>query len=100
MLLKMISIYTSDYQEIRERCITVSAHCMLTGTKPGFGNAISHSHRRTSRRFDPNIQTKRYWLPSEGRYVRLKLSTKAIKTVDAIGVEAAVARIRARGVKV
>ncbi|MGC0330458.1 large subunit ribosomal protein L28 [Streptomyces sp. SAI-170] len=78
----------------------MSAHCMLTGTKPGFGNAISHSHRRTSRRFDPNIQTKRYWLPSEGRYVRLKLSTKAIKTVDAIGVEAAVARIRARGVKV
>ncbi|MFJ8082051.1 50S ribosomal protein L28 [Streptomyces sp. NPDC096205] len=78
----------------------MSAHCMLTGTKPGFGNAISHSHRRTSRRFDPNIQIKRYWLPSEGRYVRLKLSTKAIKTVDAIGVEAAVARIRARGVKI
>ncbi|MFV0134528.1 50S ribosomal protein L28 [Streptomyces sp. HMX87] len=78
----------------------MSAHCMLTGISPGFGNRISHSHRRTSRRFDPNIQTKRYWLPSEGRYVRLRLSTRAIKTVDAIGVEAAVARIRARGVKV
>lgn len=78
----------------------MSAHCQLTGAKPGFGNAISHSHRRTSRRFDPNIQSKRYWLPSEGRYVRLKLSIKAIKTVDAIGIEAAVARIRARGGKV
>lgn len=78
----------------------MSAHCMLTGTGPGFGNRISHSHRRTSRRFDPNIQTKRYWLPSEGRHVRLRLSTKAIRTVDAIGVEAAVARVRARGVKV
>ncbi|KIF04623.1 50S ribosomal protein L28 [Streptomyces sp. RSD-27] len=78
----------------------MSAHCQLTGTQPSFGNNISHSHRRTSRRFDPNIQSKRYWLPSEGRYVRLKLSAKAIKTVDAIGVEAAVARIRARGVRV
>ncbi|MFF4347621.1 50S ribosomal protein L28 [Streptomyces sp. NPDC001530] len=78
----------------------MSAHCMLTGAHPGFGNSISHSHRRTSRRFDPNVQRKRYWLPSEGRYVRLRLSAKGIKTVDTIGVEAAVARIRARGVKV
>ncbi|MFH8775558.1 50S ribosomal protein L28 [Streptomyces sp. NPDC085866] len=78
----------------------MSAHCMLTGTRPGFGNRISHSHRRTSRRFAPNIQTKRYWLPGEGRYALLRLSAKAIRTVDTIGVEAAVARIRARGVKV
>ncbi len=85
---------------IREVGHPLSAHCQLTGAQPGFGNRISHSHRRTSRRFDPNIQRKRYWLPSEGRYVRLTLSTKAIKTVDTIGIEAAVARIRARGVKV
>ncbi|MDX3230082.1 50S ribosomal protein L28 [Streptomyces sp. ME19-01-6] len=76
------------------------AHCQLTGRQPGFGHHVSHSHRRTKRRFDPNIQRKRYWLPSEGRHVRLTLSAKAIKTVDAIGVEAAVARIRARGEKV
>ncbi|MFJ3219441.1 50S ribosomal protein L28 [Kitasatospora sp. NPDC086801] len=78
----------------------MSAHCQLTGRRPGFGNAISHSHRRTRRRFDPNIQHKRYWLPGEGRYVRLTLSAKGIRTIDAIGVEAAVARIRARGGKV
>ncbi|WP_217556044.1 50S ribosomal protein L28 [Streptomyces sp. GbtcB6] len=78
----------------------MSAHCMLTGAQPGFGNRISHSHRRTSRRFDPNIQTRRYWLPSENRQVRLRLSARAVRTVDTIGVEAAVARIRARGVKV
>ncbi|MFJ3927547.1 50S ribosomal protein L28 [Streptomyces sp. NPDC090022] len=78
----------------------MSAHCQLTGAQPGFGNTISHSHRRTSRRFDPNIQRKRYWPPSEGRYVRLALSAKAIKTVDSIGIEAAVARIRARGGKI
>ncbi|MBL1120569.1 50S ribosomal protein L28 [Streptomyces sp. 110] len=78
----------------------MSAHCQLTGAKPVFGKKISHSHRRTSRRFDPNIQNKRYWLPSEGRHVRLRLSARAIKTVDAIGIEAAVARIRARGERV
>lgn len=78
----------------------MSARCQLTGAEPGFGNRISHSHRRTSRRFDPNVQRKRYWLASEGRHVRLVLSAKAIKTVDVIGIEAAVARIRARGVKV
>lgn len=78
----------------------LSAHCQLTGARPGFGNRISHSHRRTPRRFDPNVQSKRYWLPGERRYVRLTLSARAIRTVDAIGVEAAVARIRARGGKV
>jgi large subunit ribosomal protein L28 len=75
------------------------ARCQLTGARPGFGKKVSHSHRRTSRRFNPNIQTKRYWLPSEGRYVRLRLSARAIKTIDKIGIEAAVARVRARGEK-
>ncbi|AKG43727.1 50S ribosomal protein L28 [Streptomyces sp. JH002] len=78
----------------------MSAHCQLTGRAPRFGKTISHSHVRTPRRFDPNIQRKRYWLPSEGRFVRLTLSTKGIKAVDTLGIEAAVARIRARGGKV
>ncbi|MEW1749650.1 50S ribosomal protein L28 [Streptomyces angustmyceticus] len=78
----------------------MSAHCQLTGRAPGFGNSVSHSHRRTPRRFDPNIQRKRYWLPSEGRHIRLTLSARGVKTVDTIGIEAAVARIRARGEKV
>lgn len=95
----MVSIFNNGC--IDERQVTsVSAHCQLTGSKPGFGNAISHSHRRTSRRFDPNVQRKRYWLPSEGRHVRLTLSARAIKTIDVIGIEAAVARIRVRGGKV
>jgi large subunit ribosomal protein L28 len=78
----------------------MSRRCMLTGAEPKFGKQVSHSHRRSSRRWDPNIQSKRYWLATEGRYVQLKLSAKAIKTIDRIGVDAAVARIRARGEKV
>jgi large subunit ribosomal protein L28 len=78
----------------------VSAHCQLTGRAPSFGKSVSHSHQRTSRRFNPNIQVRRYWLPSEGRYVRLTLSAKAIKTIDRIGIEKAAAVIRARGEKI
>jgi large subunit ribosomal protein L28 len=77
----------------------LSAHCQVTGRKPGFGNAVSHSHRRTKRRFDPNIQSKRYWLASEDRFVRLTLSAKGIKTVDKQGIEAVLARLRAQGVR-
>jgi large subunit ribosomal protein L28 len=78
----------------------VSRHCQLTGREPGFGKSVSHSHRRTSRRWDPNIQSKRYWYAAEGRYVRLRLSTDAIRTIDRIGVDTAVRLIRARGGKV
>ncbi|MGN9784591.1 50S ribosomal protein L28 [Nonomuraea sp. ZG12] len=78
----------------------MSAHCQLTGVKPVFGNNVSHSHRRTRRRWNPNIQSRRYWLPGEGRFVRLTLSARGIKTVDKIGIEQAIARIRARGEKI
>jgi large subunit ribosomal protein L28 len=78
----------------------MSARCQVTGREPVFGHAISHSHRRTKRRWDPNIQRKRYWLPSEGRYVTLTLSAKGIKTIDRKGIEAVVREIRARGEKV
>ncbi|MEO3872910.1 50S ribosomal protein L28 [Nonomuraea sp. B12E4] len=78
----------------------MSAHCQLTGVKPVFGNNVSHSHRRTRRRWDPNIQRRRYWLPSEGRHVRLTLSARAIKAIDRIGIDQAVAQIRARGEKI
>jgi large subunit ribosomal protein L28 len=78
----------------------VARRCQLTGREPGFGRSVSHSHRRASRRWDPNIQHKRYWYPAGGRYVRLRLSTDAIRTIDRIGVDAAVRLIRARGGKV
>jgi large subunit ribosomal protein L28 len=78
----------------------MSAHCQVTGRSPGFGNRVSHSHRRTRRRWDPNIQIKTYYLPSEGRRVRLRVSTKGIKVIDRDGIEAVVARIRSRGEKI
>jgi large subunit ribosomal protein L28 len=78
----------------------VSAHCQVTGRKPGFGKTVSHSHVRTSRRWDPNIQKKTYFLPSAGRRITLTVSAKGTKTIDRDGIEAVVAKIRARGDKV
>ncbi|MGW0041586.1 50S ribosomal protein L28 [Rhodococcus sp. NPDC003348] len=78
----------------------MSAHCQVTGRKPGFGRSVSHSHTRTSRRWDPNIQRKTYFLPSEGRRITLTVSAKGIRTIDRDGIEAVVARIRAEGVRI
>lgn len=78
----------------------MSVRCQVTGKKPGYGKRVSHSHTRTNRRWLPNVQRRRYWLPSENRWVRLRLSTKAVKTIDRRGVEAVVAEMRARGEKV
>lgn len=78
----------------------MSAHCQVTGRKPSFGKSVSHSHRRTNRRWNPNTQRRRYYLPSEDRYVTLSVSTKGIKTIDRDGIEAVVARLRAQGERI
>lgn len=71
--------------------------CQVTGREPGFGNNVSHSHRRTKRRFDVNIQRKRYWVPSLRRHVTLRVSARGIKVIDARGIDAVVADISRRG---
>ncbi|GLP73593.1 50S ribosomal protein L28-2 [Mycobacterium antarcticum] len=78
----------------------MSAHCQVTGRSPGFGNSVSRSHRRSRRRWNPNIQRKTYFLPSQGRRVTLRVSTKGIKVIDRDGIEAVVARLRAAGQKI
>jgi large subunit ribosomal protein L28 len=78
----------------------VSARCMVTGAVPGFGHRISHSHRRTKRRFDPNIQKKRYWVPTLGRTVTLTVSARGIKTIDRRGIDAVARELLARGERI
>ena len=78
----------------------MSAICQVTGHKPGYGKSVSHSHRRTSRRWNPNVQRRKFYLPSEGRTITLTVSTKGLKVIDRDGIESVVAKIRARGEKV
>ena len=78
----------------------MSGTCQVTGRAPGFGNRVSHSNRRTRRRWNPNIQTKTYYLPSEDRRIRLRVSAKGIKVIDRDGIEAVVRRLRRAGEKI
>ena len=78
----------------------MARRCQVTGAVGRSGNNISHSHRRTKRRFEINVQTKRYFIPSEQRHVTLTVSAKGIKTIDRRGIEAVVKELRARGEKV
>lgn len=77
----------------------MSAVCQVTGRKPGYGKQVSHSHKRTSRRWEPNLQSRKYWLPSGNRWVKLRVSVKGMKTIDKRGIEAVAADLRAKGVK-
>lgn len=78
----------------------MAAVCQVTGAVPGFGHNISHSHRRTKRRFDPNVQKKTYYVPSLRRKVTLNVSARGIRVIDARGIDAVVKDILARGEKV
>jgi large subunit ribosomal protein L28 len=78
----------------------MSRICQVTGRKPSFGNHVSHSHRKVRRRWDPNIQKHRFWLPSEKRFITLTVSAKGLKTVNKHGIERVVADLRKQGVKV
>lgn len=73
--------------------------CQVTGARPGFGHNVSHSHRRTNRRFDVNVQRKRYWVPSLRRQVTLNVSPRGIKTIDRRGIDKVVADLLRQGVQ-
>ena len=78
----------------------MSKICQVTGRKPAFGNNVSHSHRKTRRRWNPNIQNNRFWVPSEKRWVTLTVSARGIKTINKNGIESVLADMRRRGEKV
>ena len=71
--------------------------CPVTKKKPMSGNTVSHANNRTKRRFEPNLQEKRIWVASENRYVRLRLSTSGMRTIDKQGADVVIARLRKEG---
>ena len=78
----------------------MSQVCQITGKKPLVGMNVSHSHIRTKKRSSPNLRWKRYWLGSENRWVRLRVSSKGMRIINKKGIEAVVAELRAKGQKV
>ena len=71
--------------------------CDLTGKGPMTGNKVSHSNRKTKRKFYPNLQNKKFYVPEEDKWITLKLSTKAIKTINLKGITAVLKDARAKG---
>ena len=71
--------------------------CQVTGKAPMVGHHVSHANNKTKRRFMPNLQYRRFWVESENRWVRLRLTTAGHRTVDKIGIDAVLADLRARG---
>ena len=78
----------------------MSRVCQVTGKRPVSGNNVSHSQIKTKRRFLPNLQSHRFWVESENRFVKLRLTAKGMRIIDKKGIEAVLKDIRARGEKV
>ena len=74
--------------------------CQVTGKAPKVGNNVSHANNKTKRRFLPNLQRRRFWVESENRWVSLRLTNAALRTIDKNGIDVVLAEIRARGVQV
>ncbi len=71
--------------------------CQVTGKKPQTGNNVSHANNKTKRRFLPNLQSRRLWVESEKRWVRLRLTPAGLRTIDKKGIDVVLADLRARG---
>ena len=77
----------------------MSRVCQVTGKKPVAGNNVSHANNRTRRRFLPNLQSHKFWVESENRWVKLRVSTKGMRIIDKNGIDSVIADLRKRGEK-
>ncbi len=74
--------------------------CMVTGKKPMVGNNVSHAQNKTKRRFLPNLQNRKFWVESENRWVSMRITNNALRTIDKNGIDAVLAGMRAAGQKI
>lgn len=78
----------------------MSRICQVTGKRPMVGHNVSHANNKTKRRFLPNLKTRRFWVESEKRWVKLRLSRQGLRIIDKRGIDQVLADLRARGLKV
>ncbi|HHB92351.1 MAG TPA: 50S ribosomal protein L28 [Thioploca sp.] len=74
--------------------------CQVTGKRPVSGNNVSHAHNKTKRRFLPNLHIHRFWVDSENRWVKLRLTSSGMRTIDKLGIDVVLKNMRKRGIKV
>lgn len=78
----------------------MSRVCQITGKRPVTGHNVSHANNKTRRRFLPNLQNHRFWVETERRWVRLRISTKGLRIIDKLGIDEVLRDLRNRGIKV
>ena len=78
----------------------MSRECEVTGKKPVAGNNVSHAKNRTRRRFLPNLQNRKFWVESENRWISMRISSAALRTIDKLGIDAVIGRMRSEGKKI
>ena len=78
----------------------MARECQVTGKKPMVGNNVSHANNKTKRRFLPNLQNRRFWVESENRWVRMRVSNAGVRIIDKLGIDAVLVDMRARGEKI
>jgi large subunit ribosomal protein L28 len=78
----------------------MSRVCQVTGKKPIVGHTVSHANNKTKRRFLPNLHTHRFWVDSEKRWIKLRLSSAGMRNIDKLGIDVILKDMRARGEKV
>lgn len=88
----MIEKYPQKHREEKH----VAKVCPITGKKTVFGNNVSHANNKTRRRWEPNLQWKRIWIPTENRFVRMRVSASGLRTMQKLGVEAALRKAAER----
>jgi large subunit ribosomal protein L28 len=86
----------SEVPAVNKECLMARV-CEVTGKAPMVGNNVSHANNKTKRRFLPNLQHRRFWVESENRWVRLRVSSAALRLIDKKGIEVVLADMRARG---
>lgn len=74
--------------------------CQVTGKRPMSGHNVSHANNKSKRRFLPNLQSRRFWLESENRWIRMRLTNAALRTIDKNGLDSVLADMRARGERI
>lgn len=93
--MKMFSAYLRAH--FRKKSKVMAKVCQITGKRPQVGNLVSHANNKTKRKFNPNLQKKRFYVPSEGTWISLKLSTSAIRTINKNGIDAVLKEAREKG---
>jgi len=92
------AVLAKDGNDICE--VRMSRVCQVTGKKVLSGNNVSHANNKTKRKWHPNLHDRRFWVPSENRWIKLRLSNQGLRTIDKKGIEVVVAELRKRGEKI